>query len=391
MLLFFFLFLLVVFFLSSLIVVCSEAPSSRDHTPDRSIFYRLLRPVHVQNNPRPLNSDAFSAFNECDPNKEQHNADVVDATQRLYTKTIPAFAQDLEQRYGAGSMPTTTSSVPRSQLSSPFDQPSLFTSPGGLLTDGFALQQHRHGVWSRAPMRSALPSTPGDSLPRSSSSEAESSARAVARGSSLLHQSMEESEFVQMREQLQGVASWRLHKCGINCRQLGRIRAHLTSAQLRRVVVRADMRHTRSSARARAQLSVIVARCFKQMLDGKMRSLIREYAVPSDEPFKRLASTFFNETFHESDASNSLWNAQLKREIAQRFPYALTEAEQQSDYDLRSAVSLKVVFVMALELSAIRLGADCEHHLLAVARGERDAPLAFRDTDVIAIGSSVKM
>ena len=117
---------------------------------------RLLRPALVETNPVPLNSDvgflflflkfqffnnfvsltlkkAFSSFNDFDPNKQRDNRHVKEATERLYDEgvnskkktflicffkiffvllllfiVIPAFAADLEMRYGSDHRPHST-------------------------------------------------------------------------------------------------------------------------------------------------------------------------------------------------------------------------------------------------------------------------------------------
>ena len=162
----------------------------------------------------------------------------------------------------------------------------------------------------------------------------------------------------------------------MNCRHLGRIRMCLQTIELRRVV-----------------LSVIVARCMKQTLDQQMREQMFSMAgLPSDEPFKRLACQFFNTRFDGGDevASQRYWTIELKNDIQRRFPHALTEEECETTFDLRCAVSTSTVFVMAIELSAIKLAPDIERPLLEIACGVRKNTLTFRDIDIIEIGLSVK-
>ena len=45
---------------------------------------------------------------------------------------------------------------------------------------------------------------------------------------------------------------------------------------------------------------------------------------------------------------------------------------------------------MAVELSSIKLAPDAERHLLETASGARRGTFAFRDIDVLEIGSTVK-
>jgi hypothetical protein len=58
------------------------------------LFY-LLRPELVQANSVPLSSDALTGLSRHDPERKVHNAEVVEACQRLFTEVIPNFAQKI--------------------------------------------------------------------------------------------------------------------------------------------------------------------------------------------------------------------------------------------------------------------------------------------------------
>jgi hypothetical protein len=58
---------------------------------------RLLRPEFVQAYVKPLCSDAFSGFIRGDPNEFEHNQDIREATQHLYTVLIPKFSKELSR------------------------------------------------------------------------------------------------------------------------------------------------------------------------------------------------------------------------------------------------------------------------------------------------------
>jgi hypothetical protein len=316
----------------------------------RAIFHRLLRPALVERFPRALNSDAFSAFNEYDANKSQQNDDVREATAHLYNRVIPMFAADLERRYGSGP---------------PMTDPEPFSSGevGGLLN---------------------VPTTPtlswiGSDAWLQTHTVGAQYVNASAGGAARHDRHGNDSVFARLRERLQSISAWRLHKAGINCRHLGRIRALLHSPPLRRVV-----------------LSVIAARCMKQELDRRMRAMMSAQsvrAVPSDEPFKRMACEFFNSCFESGcmDRCKAYWTSSLRQQIEARFPLALSDAERDPEFDLRESVSVSAVFVMAVELSAMKLAPDAEHHLLETASGRRETAFALRDIDILEIGSTVKM
>eukprot|EP00727_Mastigamoeba_balamuthi_P002688 m51a1_g12416 hypothetical protein (960) ;mRNA; f:734993-739255 len=60
-----------------------------------SVLYNLLRPELVRSNPTPLCSDAWTKFQNADPNKDTHNREVGEATLRLLQEVIPNFAEAL--------------------------------------------------------------------------------------------------------------------------------------------------------------------------------------------------------------------------------------------------------------------------------------------------------
>ncbi|EFA81515.1 hypothetical protein PPL_05504 [Heterostelium album PN500] len=64
----------------------------------RDVFYRLLRPEFLRTWEKPLNSDAFTGWSSCDPDQEQHNQDVADATKHLFDVVIRQAALELEAR-----------------------------------------------------------------------------------------------------------------------------------------------------------------------------------------------------------------------------------------------------------------------------------------------------
>jgi hypothetical protein len=71
----------------------------------RSYLYELLRPEYVKTNPVPLSSDAFSPFNQTDPNAKINNEEVAAACHRLITTRIPQFAAFLEKGSLSGLTP----------------------------------------------------------------------------------------------------------------------------------------------------------------------------------------------------------------------------------------------------------------------------------------------
>lgn len=62
-----------------------------------SHLFRLLRPELVRSNPVPLCSDAFSGFVLDVKEAEEHNQEIIEASQRLFREIIPTVAQQLNQ------------------------------------------------------------------------------------------------------------------------------------------------------------------------------------------------------------------------------------------------------------------------------------------------------
>lgn len=69
-------------------------PESPDLRSKSSHLYRLLRPEFIKAYEEPLCSDGFSGFLMADPNIEEHNQALRDATTYLKTDLIPRFVRD---------------------------------------------------------------------------------------------------------------------------------------------------------------------------------------------------------------------------------------------------------------------------------------------------------
>lgn len=62
-----------------------------------NILYQLLRPELVKKCSFPLCSDAWTLFQEHDPNCIQHDSEVLAVTRNLFTKIIPRFAENINK------------------------------------------------------------------------------------------------------------------------------------------------------------------------------------------------------------------------------------------------------------------------------------------------------
>eukprot|EP00029_Vermamoeba_vermiformis_P005506 TRINITY_DN1931_c0_g1_i1.p1 TRINITY_DN1931_c0_g1~~TRINITY_DN1931_c0_g1_i1.p1 ORF type:complete len:1922 (+),score=411.10 TRINITY_DN1931_c0_g1_i1:83-5848(+) len=63
----------------------------------RQVYYKLLRQEFVRIWPTPLCSDAFTAWQKNDPDKQQHDLEIMKATKYLLTRAIPEFAEKLDK------------------------------------------------------------------------------------------------------------------------------------------------------------------------------------------------------------------------------------------------------------------------------------------------------
>ena len=87
-----------------------EAPVEGKQDDPRAVFYKHLRPEFIRSNKGadfqwhfaefsvPLSSDAFTKWQGSDPNAEDHNNEVKQATNVLFSETIPQFAKELNTK-----------------------------------------------------------------------------------------------------------------------------------------------------------------------------------------------------------------------------------------------------------------------------------------------------
>lgn len=122
------------------------------------------------------------------------------------------------------------------------------------------------------------------------------------------------------------IARVRFH--GVNLRHLGRLRRCMTSEPHRKLV-----------------LSNCVGRVIKNMIHAEMRSTMQTMmGTPTDLPFRRVVVNILNIVLGRGgEQSTIFWTKELKERLQQSFHYVLDQEEQQSDFDLRSRVDLRVV------------------------------------------------
>jgi len=138
-----------------------------------------------------------------------------------------------------------------------------------------------------------------------------------------------------------------LHQKGINLRHLGFIRSHLQTERLKNLI-----------------LIFCVARVIKDQLREMMRKTMMEARVPSDNPFKADVIELFNTVLGHSKSAAAWWTTEVRNRIAEKYVKCLTEEEQRPDYDLRSKIDFRIMFLYLLSLTGVKLKTKAMEHLM---------------------------
>lgn len=165
-----------------------------------------------------------------------------------------------------------------------------------------------------------------------------------------------------------------LHRVGINCRHLGRVRRALPPSA--------------NNFKQTFVLTEIVARACKNRLRALWRHKLEQMRVPSSEPYLDVAVDFFNALLHNG---GDLWRApaQLKAQIQTSFPGALTDAELSATYDLRRSVDLAAVLLRLQRLAKVKLTKRV-NALLRGASASELAAVQLLKVDVKSVSCGVK-
>lgn len=147
-----------------------------------------------------------------------------------------------------------------------------------------------------------------------------------------------------------------IHRQGINCRYLGRIRAHCTNAAARTVL-----------------LVEITARVVKNMLRERLRTLARSLRVPvrtstgvhfishecffqGEMPYRKEIVRMLNVVLgHGGKESERFWRSQLREQMQVQFSGALSPEEAAATFDLRAGVSMYSLLKRLQRVAAISL------------------------------------
>jgi hypothetical protein len=65
-----------------------------------------------------------------------------------------------------------------------------------------------------------------------------------------------------------------------------------------------------------------------------------------------------------SENSAAWWSTEVRNRLAEKYVKCLTEEEQRVDYDLRSKVDFRILFVYLLSLTGVKLKTKAMEHLM---------------------------
>lgn len=142
----------------------------------------------------------------------------------------------------------------------------------------------------------------------------------------------------QILEQLNLVA--RMHARGVNLRHLGRIRDKMTSSKGRKLL-----------------LSLALSRAFKSRLRRQMRKSVQKQThagASSESACKDVVVEFFNTVLGHTSKSHNFWRVGIKETLKSKFPFILTEAESDEDYNLLDAGCIKLTIMLCFKLGLVR-------------------------------------
>ena len=282
-------------------------------------LYRLLRPELVRSNEKPLSSDAYVRSSEVrSDGKREAEEEVKEAYERLVTKVIPRFAEQLDKLGSLEHIDRVRTVHQRSTerwiMERALQEPSRPTSAveeaavskvvvngDTLVEDAAAVSIYRTRV-PASPSVSRAPS-PAPSPPPSPSLRNSSDVQAI-------DPIAYSPRFISY-----------LHQAGINIRLLGVLRSHVTTLALRDVL-----------------LVEMLARVLKSDMRRRWREKMATYKYISDGVYRRCSIDFVNLIFCRSEQSTRYWQQSIKRQMCEKFHHSLTAEESQSHFDLKASL-----------------------------------------------------
>jgi Translation initiation factor eIF3 subunit 135 len=151
----------------------------------------------------------------------------------------------------------------------------------------------------------------------------------------------------------------KMHRQGINCRFLGRIRDHVRK--------RADDADSNNRDVKQLQghlLNEMVARIIKNLIRAIMRKQMRERGALAEEPYKTVVLEFLNDVVLRGNeqVSDQFWCHDIKLHITSKYGVGLSPTEASTSFHLLNKKSVKVMAL--LERLQVRSRDDARCFLL---------------------------
>lgn len=96
---------------------------------------------------------------------------------------------------------------------------------------------------------------------------------------------------------------------------------------------------------------------------------------------KDIALEYFNVLFGKSARSDEYWNGELRDCIRRKYPSGLAEAETQSDFDLRTSISLPLLFEQLKRRTGVRFGDKFSKQYPAQEDKEKELSFFFQASE----------
>ena len=169
-----------------------------------------------------------------------------------------------------------------------------------------------------------------------------------------------------------------LHKEGVNARHLGRVRAHCKLEETRKMIFMES-----------------IARTLKVLLRELFREKTSLLSIPSEDPFKEIASLFLNLVFgvEPPAKSESFWQECLLPKAASKFPGLMPEGGATVWRQYLSRIEMIQTVIRFLQISSVQLEEEALSKLLnASSQFSLKSPfnVIFYNTDILSIETLVK-
>ena len=178
-----------------------------------------------------------------------------------------------------------------------------------------------------------------------------------------------------------------IHRAGINVRHLGKLRKCVDpkATEIRRIL-----------------LSQMCARCIKVLFRAAMRETMKEYCLPSVEPYTAVILDLLNLIFGWGFEGAIFWKSvsgtvpkvdfvtmpihTIKETLQRKFLDALSEEEMKEQCDLRDQIDLKYVLTLLQKMLNLTLSASAVESLLS----ENKTFMQLSHNDILGLGAKIK-